>query len=139
MNLKEIIQESFYSPHEVRPFDIMLMYQYCVNKRKGENDSEAKIHAAQTAVRIAIKVMRGKKKTEGEYIASKTGNAKLAKKKTLSSQDWLAVWEKAQRRLSDKWQATLQKVKQLVEKGLEYREIKSSLGVQSKLPWKKGK
>jgi len=139
MNLKELITEAFYGPHEVRPFDIMLMYQYWINKRKGESDNLAKIHAAQTAIRVAIKVMRGKKKTEGEYIASKTGQTKLAKKKTLSNEDWLSVWEKAQKRLSDKWQATLQKVKQLVEKGLEYREIKSSLGVQSKLPWKKGK
>jgi len=139
MNLKELINEAFYGAHEVRPFDIMLMYQYWTNKRKGESDNLAKIHAAQTAIRIAIKVMRGKKKTEGEYVASKTGQTKLAKKKTLTDEDWLSVWEKAQERLADKWQITLQKVKKLVYEGMDYKSVKAALGVQSKLPWRKGK
>ena len=139
MNLKELINEAFYAKGEVRPFDIMLMYQYWTHKRQGYSDREAKIKAAQIAVSVAIKVMYGRKPSTQEYVAKKAGEPGLAKKSKLSAEDWLKIWNKAVERLKDKWKTYLQRVKKLVDQGLDYKSVKKELGVVSKLPGRKGK
>ena len=138
MDFANVIDEAYYAKGEVRPFDIMLMYQYWTNKRQGIGDEESKIKAAQMAITIAIRVMRGRK-TPAEYVATKTKRPSIAKKKILSKADWLSVWNKAAERLGTNWKSYLQRVKELVDEGVEYNEVKKRLGVVSKLPWKKGK
>lgn len=134
MNLKEIINEAFYGPTEVRPFDIMLMFQYWTNKNKGLSDTQAKVKAAQTAVSVAIRVMYGKKKTTPQqYVAKKVGQASIANKSKLSDEDWLKIWNKAVERLGAKWKTYLQQVKNLIEQGLDYAAIKKQLGIVSKI------